>query len=143
MNARFPMSTDEDLDCRLGAALGAELHEELSGMIAPPGLAVTVRRRRARQRWALTGALTLPVVAAGVAVALIAPQGVRGRPPVEAGGVQPRTAAFLAAHTEQALDGTGDSIVHTVTNLDDGTVQDTWSDVSGMRMVSSDGPVGA
>lgn len=140
------MSTDEDLDCRLGAALGAELHEELSGMIAPPGLAVTVRRRRARQRWALTGALTLPVVAAGVAVALVvpaAPQGVRGGPPAGTGAAQPRTAAFLAAHTEQALDGTGDSIVHTVTSLDDGTVQDTWSDVSGMRMVSSDGPVGA
>ena len=140
------MSPDEDLDCRLGAALGAELHDELSDMIAPPGLAVAVRRRRSRQRWALTGALTLPVVAAGVAVALVvpaAPQGVRGGPPTQAGGAQPHTVAFLAAHTEQALDGTGDSIVHTVTNLDDGTVQDTWSDVAGMRMVSSDGPVGA
>src|SRR5690242_13453032 len=138
MNARFPMSTDEDLDCRLGAALGAELHDELSDMIAPPGLAVVVRRRRSRQRWALTGALTLPVVAAGVAVALVvpaAPQGVRGGPPAGTGGAQPRTAAFLAAHTEQALDGTGDSIVHTVTNVDDGTVVETWSDLTGVRMV--------
>jgi hypothetical protein len=140
------MSTDEDLDCRVGAALGAELHEELSGMIAPPGLAVTVRRRRARQRWALTGALTLPVVAAGVAVALVvsaAPQGVRGGPPDHAGAAQPHTVAFLVAHTQQALDATGSSIIHTVTNVDDGTVVDTWSDLTGARMVSSTGPAGA
>lgn len=140
------MSPDEDLDCRLGAALGAELHDELSDMIAPPGLAVAVRRRRARQRWALTGALTLPVVAAGVAVALVvpaAPQGVRGGPPTQAGGAQPHTVAFLAAHTEQALDGTGDSIVHTVTNVDDGTVVETWSDLTGVRMVSTTGHAGA
>jgi len=140
------MSPDEDLDCRLGAALGAELHDELSDMIAPPGLAVAVRRRRVRQRWALTGALTLPVVAAGVAVALVvpaAPQGVRGGPPAGTGAAQPRTAAFLAAHTEQALDGTGDSIVHTVSNVDDGTVSETWSDPTGARLASSTGPAGA
>jgi hypothetical protein len=136
------MSTDEDL----GAALGAALHEELTDLTAPPGLAVAVRRRRVRQRWALTGALTLPVVAAGVAVALVvsaAPQGVRGGPPAQAGGAQPHTVAFLAAHTEQALDGTGGSIIHTVTNVDDGTVIDTWSDLTGARMVSSAGPAGA
>lgn len=51
--------------------------------------------------------------------------------------------AFLAAHTEQALDGTGGSIIHTVTNVDDGTVVETWSDVTGARMVSSTGAAGA
>jgi hypothetical protein len=140
------MSTPEDLDSRLGAALGAQLHDELADLTAPPGLAVAVRRRRARHRWALTGALTLPVVAAGVAVALVvpaAPTGARGGPPTDAGAAQPHTAAFLAAHTQQALDGTGGSIVHTVTNVDDGTVNETWWDRTGARTVTVMGPGGA
>lgn len=137
----------EEQDEELGTVLSARLHEELADLTAAPGLAATVRRRRSRQRWTLTGGLVLPVVAVGVVVALAvtsATTGVRGGPP-RSGEPQPHTVAYVVARSEEALDGTRDSISYTVVNRDDGSVGHFWTDSDSSRtlMVSRDGPVNA
>ncbi|HWB38255.1 MAG TPA: hypothetical protein VHA75_19725 [Rugosimonospora sp.] len=133
------MVTTEELDDGMGAALGARLHDEMADVTAPPGLAATVRRRRAHQRWALSGALVLPVVAAGVAVALAVTGTTKGVPPgpAQAGGTQPRDVAYVVARSEQALDAASGSIVHVTTTLDGGNAQDAWADPAGQKVVST------
>ncbi len=134
------------IEDELGAQLGARLHEELADLSAPAELAGTVRRRRSRQRWAVSGALAVPVVAAGVALALTVggtPTGVPGQQPAQAGPAQPHNVAYVVAQSQKALSSIGDYVVHSVTTVDDGTVHDTWSDVTGQAMAGTTTAAGA
>jgi hypothetical protein len=138
------MVTDEEL----GAQLSARLTEELSDLTAPPGLAGSVRRRRTRQRLAWGGALGVPVVAAGVALALVVGQPAArptGHSPAAAGSTgasdELHTVAYVAARTQQAL-GTADQyVVHETFTEDGAPAHQLWADGATPRMVQIWEPV--
>jgi hypothetical protein len=142
------MGTIEERDEGLGTAIGARLREEMAELTAPPDLAATVRRRYGRQRWAVAGAaLALPLVAGGLAVLLATTGGQPGlQPGGQSGAGDDRSAngapsiltvAYVVDRAQQALDATADSVVHTVTTVDDGTAIDSWSDLAGPVGVST------
>ncbi len=134
------MVTDEEL----GAQLGARLTEELSDLTAPPGLAGTVRRRRTRQRLALGGALGVPVVAAGLALALAAGQPAARHAPAAgttAATPQVRTVGYVAARSQQALGTVDQYVMHETVTLAGRPVSQKWTDGAKVRSVTIWEPV--
>jgi hypothetical protein len=135
------MVTDEEL----GAGLGAQLHRELADLAAPAGLAGAVHRRQRRRNLVLSGALALPVLAAGLTVTLLAAgtPAAQQRPPQGGTVASPRllTVDYVVSQTQQALTTVDQYVVHGVTS--GGPVgmspSQSWADGAAPRVVTVQG----
>jgi hypothetical protein len=136
----------------LGAALGSRLHQEMADVTAAPGLATAVRRRRTRQRWATGTALAVPVLAGGVALALVAggSPARHGTPPVAAhpgAATTPaadprlRDVAYVSQQSQQALGTIDQYVVHETYTADGQPKGQDWADGQGSRWLSVREPV--
>jgi hypothetical protein len=132
----------------LGAALSTRLHEELADVTAAAGLATAVRRRRSRQRWATGSALAVPVLAAGVVLALVVGGAPAGHPAPPAAAhstaatdTRLRDVAYVSGKSQEALGSLDQYVVHETSTENGKPFRQSWSDGAGARWLSVTEPV--
>jgi hypothetical protein len=93
------------------AEVRAALHDEVADVTASPSLLATVRRRHRRRVLARRFGLTVPVLAAAVAAAVVLAPGAVP-PQKEKAPPVPANAAYVVRHVTEALDEVADAIAY-------------------------------
>jgi hypothetical protein len=107
------------------------LHEEMSGMSVPPGLAATVRRRHHRRAMALRIAGAVPVVlAVALAVTLVSRPGGPTTAPAQADGPRVLDVNYVSQRTSTALESASDYVLFKHSAYSDGYTTDEWVDAT-------------